>query len=187
MSEKVCAVVVTHNRKALLRQSLAALGSQTVPPDRILVIDNASADGTSGMVSGAFPHAELVRLERNVGGAGGFHEGMRRAHETGADWIWLMDDDTIAAEDALEALLAAAEPNGLPRPLLLASKAVWTDGRLHPMNAPGTDRRSFDRLVRAAARKLVPLRSATFVSLLVSRDAIDRHGLPRAQHSIRLH
>jgi GT2 family glycosyltransferase len=184
MSAGITAVVVTHNRKALLRECLAALGRQSVPPDRVLVIDNASSDGTGEMVSGAFPHAELVRLEQNVGGAGGFHEGLRRAHESGAAWVWLMDDDTIPDEDALEQLLLAAEPDGLPRPLLLASKAVWTDGSLHPMNAPGTDRRDVDRMVRAAARHLVPLRSATFVSLLVSREAIDRHGLPNAHYFI---
>jgi GT2 family glycosyltransferase len=184
LTPDVTAVVVTHNRKALLRECLAAVGSQTAPPGRILVIDNASSDGTGEMVSGAFPHAEVVRLEQNVGGAGGFHEGLRRAHESGAAWVWLMDDDTIPEEDALEQLLRAAEPDGLPRPLLLASKAVWTDGSLHPMNAPGTDRRDVDRMVRAAARHLVPLRSATFVSLLVSREAIDRHGLPNARYFI---
>jgi GT2 family glycosyltransferase len=68
--------------------------------------------------------------------------------------------------------------------MLLASRAVWTDGQLHPMNAPGTDRRSFRRLVDAAAKGLLPLRSATFVSLLVSRRAIDRHGLPHAHYFI---
>jgi GT2 family glycosyltransferase len=52
------------------------------------------------------------------------------------------------------------------------------------MNAPGTDRRSFDRLAAAAARGLLPLRSATFVSLLVNRAAVDRHGLPHAHYFI---
>jgi rhamnopyranosyl-N-acetylglucosaminyl-diphospho-decaprenol beta-1,3/1,4-galactofuranosyltransferase len=52
------------------------------------------------------------------------------------------------------------------------------------MNAPGTDRRNVDRMTRAAAQQLVPLRSATFVSLLVSREAIDRHGLPHAHYFI---
>jgi rhamnopyranosyl-N-acetylglucosaminyl-diphospho-decaprenol beta-1,3/1,4-galactofuranosyltransferase len=182
MNEPVYAVVVTRNRKALLRECLAAVGRQSRPVDRIVVIDNASTDGTAEMVSGAFAHVELVRLEENAGGAGGFHEGLRRAHEAGARWIWLMDDDTIPEQDALEQLLGAAEPDGLPRPLLLASKAVWTDGSLHPMNTPGTDRRSVDRMARAASLQLVPLRSATFVSLLVSREAIDRYGLPHAHY-----
>jgi rhamnopyranosyl-N-acetylglucosaminyl-diphospho-decaprenol beta-1,3/1,4-galactofuranosyltransferase len=179
-TDRVCAVVVTHNRRDMLRRCLAALARQTVEPAGVLVIDNASSDGTAHMVRDEFPGAELVRLESNVGGAGGFHEGMRLAAARDFDWLWLMDDDTIAAETALEELLQAEAPDAL----LLASKAVWTDGSLHPMNAPGTDRRSFDRLVRAAAAGLVPLRSATFVSLLVRRDAIDRYGLPHAHYFI---
>src|SRR5881227_1028098 len=159
-SERVCAVVVTHNRVELLRRCLSALAGQTVPVERVLVIDNASTDGTADVVRDEFPSVKLVRLEHNVGGAGGFHEGMRRAHEAGFDWIWLMDDDTLASDDALEQLLRASSAEDA---LILASKAVWTDGRLHPMNAPGPDRRSFDRLVGAAASGLLPLRSATFV------------------------
>jgi rhamnopyranosyl-N-acetylglucosaminyl-diphospho-decaprenol beta-1,3/1,4-galactofuranosyltransferase len=177
--DRVRAVVVTHNRRELLRECLAALGRQGASLDGVTVIDNASTDGTGEMVAAEFPSAEVVRLEENVGGAGGFHEGMRRA---GGDWLWLMDDDTIPADDALEELLRAARAE--PDALLLASRAVWTDGRLHPMNAPGTDRRSFRRLVDAAAKGLLPLRSATFVSLLVSRRAVERHGLPHAHYFI---
>ena len=180
--DRVCAVVVTHDRRELLRRCLGALGEQTAPLDHVLVVDNASVDGTGDMVREEFPEAELVRLDHNTGGAGGFHEGMRRAHAAGAEWIWLMDDDTIASETALEELLGASVK--APDAVLLASKAVWTDGRLHPMNAPGPDRRRFDRLVTAAANALLPLRSATFVSLLVRRDAIDRHGLPNAHYFI---
>ncbi|MFL5885212.1 MAG: glycosyltransferase family 2 protein [Thermoleophilaceae bacterium] len=179
--QRVCAVVVTHNRVELLRQCLSALAGQTAAVEHVLVIDNASTDDTAAVVRDEFPAVELVRLERNVGGAGGFHEGMRRAHAGGFEWIWLMDDDTLASDDALEQLLRASSAEDA---LVFASKAVWTDGRLHPMNAPGPDRRSFARLVRAASSGLLPLRSATFVSLLVHRSAVDRHGLPQAHYFI---
>src|SRR4051812_15355338 len=165
----------------MLRKCLDALGRQTAPLERVLVIDNASSDGTPQMIRQEFPGAELVRMDSNLGGAGGFHEGMRLAAARDFDWLWLMDDDTIASETALEELVGAAASE---EALLLASKAVWTDGSLHPMNAPGTDRRSFDRLVRAASSGLLPLRSATFVSLLVNRRAVDRYGLPHAHYFI---
>jgi GT2 family glycosyltransferase len=160
----VCAVVVTHNRRELLVHCLAALRAQTSRPDRVLVVDNASTDGTADLVRREFADMDLLALARNEGGAGGFHEGMRAAHAAGAEWIWLMDDDTPAA-------LAPR------RPLLLSSRAVWTDGRLHPMNEP-TFRRDMDALVDGCERGLLPLRQATFVSLLVHRDAVERHGLP---------
>jgi GT2 family glycosyltransferase len=177
--DRVCAVVVTHNRRETLRKCLWAVAGQTAPLARVMVVDNASSDGTAEMVAAEFSEVEVVRLERNVGGAGGFHEGMRRA--SGFEWVWLMDDDTLPSSDALAELLRAG--SDVPA-LLLASKAVWTDGRLHPMNAVGPDRRSFDRLARSASVGLLPIRSATFVSLLVHRDAIDRYGLPHAEYFI---
>ena len=71
--------MVTHNRREMLRKCLWALAGQTAPLARVTVVDNASSDGTAEMVAAEYPEVEVVRLSRNVGGAGGFHEGMRRA------------------------------------------------------------------------------------------------------------
>jgi rhamnopyranosyl-N-acetylglucosaminyl-diphospho-decaprenol beta-1,3/1,4-galactofuranosyltransferase len=175
----VCAIVVTHNRKELLRECLAALAAQTRTLDRIVVVDNASTDGTQAMVQEDPGDVELLALPTNQGGAGGFHEGLKLGHAAGAEWIWLLDDDTIPEPDALEELLAAParlEPDSPPA--LLASKVVWRDGRVHPMNAPWPERTRMERVIDGAERGLIPLRFATFVSLLVHRGTVDRHGLP---------
>jgi rhamnopyranosyl-N-acetylglucosaminyl-diphospho-decaprenol beta-1,3/1,4-galactofuranosyltransferase len=177
----IWAIVVTHNRRELLRESLAALGRQSRPLDRVLVVDNASSDGTPEMVRAEYGELDLLALPTNEGGAGGFHEGMKRAYLAGAEWMWLMDDDTIPRPDALAELLAAAERAGHLRPQLLASKALWTDGRLHPLNVPRIERARFGRIVGAAELRLLPIATATFASLLVSRGAVARHGLP-AKH-----
>jgi rhamnopyranosyl-N-acetylglucosaminyl-diphospho-decaprenol beta-1,3/1,4-galactofuranosyltransferase len=174
----VCAVVVTHNRRAMLVECLAALAEQTRLPDRILVVDNASTDGTAELLRAEYPNVELLSLATNAGGAGGFYEGLRRAHADGFDWIWLMDDDTIPTPTCLEALLDAGDRAPGGPPALLSSKAVWTDGRLHPMNYHGFERERTDEVVAAGELGLLPLRTATFVSLLVNRRAIDAHGLP---------
>jgi GT2 family glycosyltransferase len=171
----VTAVVVTWNRCALLRECLAALNGQTRPPDRILVVDNASTDGTPALLRDA--GVDVLRLPENVGGAGGFHAGMEAARD-GADWLWLVDDDTIARPDSLERLLAGAARAPEP-PSLLASRVEWSDGRAHPMNMPIVRRRDVAAMYAAGERGLLPLRAATFVSLLVSTGAIARHGLPR--------
>lgn len=181
--EDVCAVVVTHNRIALLRRCLVALQQQRRAVDAILVVDNASTDGTAEMVRAEFPRVELHRLMRNVGGAGGFHAGLKAGHVRGHEWLWLMDDDTLAQPDALGALLAGAEraPDGR-RPLLLASQVLWKDGRLHPMNAPMPRWRSRGDMAEAAAAGLLLLRTATFVSIAVRREAVERFGLPLAHY-----
>ena len=174
-----CAVVVTRDRLALLRECLAALRAQTVRPDRILVVDNASSDGTREFLAGQ-EDVEVLRLDENVGGAGGFHAGLQRAHASGAQWAWLLDDDTIPRPDALEQLLGLDDPAAILR----ASVAVWKDGRLHPMNVPGFAREGIEPFVEAARRRALPLRVTTFVSLLVHRDAVDRFGLPEARYFI---
>jgi GT2 family glycosyltransferase len=107
---------------------------------------------------------------------------MKRAHADGADWVWLMDDDTMVRPDTLEQLLAALDEE--PGALILSSKVVWNDGQMHPMNLPGFERNRPARVVEVAEKGLLPLRTATFVSLLVNRDAIDRHGLPFKQYFI---
>ncbi len=113
MGEKVCAVIVTYNRKALLRECLQAVLSQTRPPDHVLVVDNASTDGTGEMLREEFPEVEVLRLPENQGGAGGFHEGMKRAYEEGFEWIWVMDDDTVPEASTLFLLLEGAKRHGL--------------------------------------------------------------------------
>lgn len=108
-SDKTAVVVVTYNRKELLAACLASLRRQSHPLDAIYIIDNASTDGTETLLreKGLLdpPWAHYVRMPENTGGAGGFHEGVKRARDDGFDWLWLMDDDLLAAEDALAALV----------------------------------------------------------------------------------
>jgi len=127
VSNRVCAVVVTYNRKNLLLECLEALRKQTRPLEGMVIVDNASTDGTpkalldSGYIrelpptgisesweyeheirnfhDGSTLKVHYVRMSQNTGGAGGFHEGMKRAYEKGYDWIWVMDDD-VKPDDA---------------------------------------------------------------------------------------
>lgn len=182
----VTAVVVTYNRRDLLLESLAAVLAQDRAPDSVIVVDNASEDGTAAAVREKFPTVRLTELKRNSGGAGGFAGGMALALAGGADLIWLMDDDTVPEPGALGALLAARDRAtgraGRP-PALIASQVLWTDGRAHPMNTPR--RKPFaakaERLA-AAAVGCVPIRSASFVSILVDAAQARRRGLPRADY-----
>jgi GT2 family glycosyltransferase len=180
---RVVAVVVTWNRAALLREALSALDAQTVRPDAVIVVDNASTDDTADALKGAEGPLDVVRLPRNIGGAGGFAAGIQRAVTAHAcDYVWLLDDDTVPEPTALAELLRAAAACVQP-PTLLASRVVWTDGRDHPMNTPrekpwvNTGERK-----RAAEIGAVAIRSASFVSVLCAVDAIRERGLPIADY-----
>ncbi|XVQ11696.1 glycosyltransferase [Spirillospora sp. CA-255316] len=179
---RVVAVVVTYNRRELLVEALEAIRAQTRVPDAVVVVDNASADGTADLVRERFGEAELLALPRNTGGAGGFAAGLRLALDRGADLVWLMDDDTVPEPGALAALLDA-RANVPGPPVLVASRVVWTDGRDHPMNTPRAKPRASEAEVRAAeAAGCVPIRSASFVSVLVDAGAVRERGLPVADY-----
>jgi GT2 family glycosyltransferase len=182
----VFAVVVTYNRKALLVQCLDALQEQTRAVDRIVVVDNASSDGTAAAVRADFPGVDLLVLDENRGGAGGFHVGMKAAAEGRADWIWVMDDDAEPAPDALEALLApglhrrpgavALTPlKRLPSGHLQYDQVGWYDPvrmNLQPISAHHTK------------ALFTEVEYGAFVGLLVSADAVRRVGLPDVSYFI---
>jgi len=181
----VVAVLVTWNRRDLLGESLAALRAQTLPADRIVVVDNASTDGTAEMLR-EHPDLETVRLDRNTGGAGGFAAGVERGLGLEPDLLWLLDDDTVPTATAAERLVAAwstyAGSEG-ERPAVLASRVVWTDGRDHPMNTP-RPRPGASRAQRSAAAAVgaVPVRSASFVSVMCDARVVRERGLPVADY-----
>lgn len=182
MGERVCAVIVTYNRKALLRECLKAVFSQTRPPDHVLVVDNASTDGTPEMLQEEFPQVEVLRLPENQGGAGGFHEGMKRAYEQGFDWLWLMDDDALPSADCLEKLLKCALEMRLDgiAPLVIDAQ--------DPNKLSFSVQQGFRRILGVTELKEVEF-IADFMNLfngaLLRSSVINEVGLPRKELFVR--
>ena len=177
----VTAVVVTYNRLPLLRRCLAALQAQTAQGLRVLVVDNASADGTAEYLKTlAMPGLVCRILTENLGGAGGFAYGMQAAAELGCKAVWLMDDDTLPEPQALEALLAAdAAMDGAYG--WLSSRALTPDGSDQPMNL---QRKTMYRDIDGFDGKEIPAVMASFVSLFLRMDTVRQFGLPIAEFFI---
>lgn len=177
MRSQVTVVVVTHNRKALLRRCLVALTTQTTAPARIVVVDNASDDGTRRMLieDGWLSRndLELLSLSENTGGAGGFAAGMQAVAERGDPWVWVMDDDACPYEDALERIHAAAADLDC----IYGSVTIQNDRLAWPMKAYGADR---DAVISDPS--LLPARLEVefvpFLGMLVSREMIAKIGVP---------
>ncbi|WP_415854432.1 glycosyltransferase [Sinomonas sp. G460-2] len=182
---RVVAVVVSYNRRELLERSLAALAAGDRLPDALVVVDNASTDGSGDYLESLelpFEY-ELVRLAQNTGGAGGFAVGMAAAlARHSPDLVWIMDDDTVPLAGTLsEAVQLWDSCPETDRPAFIASRVVWSDGRDHPMNTMRDrwDASAEDRTF-AAVRRARVVRSASFVSLFVDAEAIRALGLPVA-------
>ena len=182
MEITITAVVVTYNRKSLLQNCLHALAGQTRRLDYILIVDNASTDGTREMLAQQGwllrGNIELLSLEQNCGGAGGFAEGLHLAVEHGADWIWMMDDDAVPRPDALAELLMIADNPGNVYGSLAVNGDVtaWVTKRLDDKQQ-STDRAD---MIPAKAR----VQSLPFLGFLVHRKLVERIGLPDAGYFI---
>lgn len=185
MTPRICAVVVTHNRRALLRACLDALAGQTRKPDWVTVVDNASSDGTQEMLrASAKAGGEFVRhvrLPHNLGGAGGFSSGLARAIEQGADWIWMMDDDAEPLPDALQRLM-----DSRPDPRHVHASVAQREGALAwPVTwktlqgQPGGVAQRVDELPAICHVDTHP-----FLGFLIHRDLVARIGLPDARFYI---
>jgi len=183
MSERVCAVVVTFNRKLMLRPCLHSLLAQERPLDQILVVDNASTDGTPDLLREEFPNLTVLRLEKNTGGAGGFHAGMRWAFDQGFDWVWVMDDDIEMKPEALTVLLRHQEFGDLIQlrkthpegPLIW--EAVW--------NASGCSAITCERDVSFDNGKpWTSISYANFEGAFIRRSVMERIGFPDVRYFI---
>lgn len=104
----VAAVVVTRNRCDHLRRCLVTLQMQTFPLHHIVVVDNESMDRTAEMIPAEFPNVIYRRLSENLGSGGGYAEALRRGFETGADWLWAIDDEVVLEPDVLERMVHRA-------------------------------------------------------------------------------
>ncbi len=174
--KSVAAVIVTYNRKDMLRTCVQKLLRQEGASCDILVIDNAGTDGTEDMIRESFsePEVRYFNTGANLGGAGGFSFGMRKAVEMGYDFIWAMDDDTYAEPDALKELLKAdlALDGNYG---FLSGLAHWTDGTVCIMNRQHTSLRGF---LTDTEQGLAPVIMVTFVSFFVKTETVREFGLP---------
>lgn len=170
-------VVVTYNRKDLLVQCLSAALGQSKPLDGIVVVDNASTDGTREFLrSEGFlsrDNVTLLSLEENSGGAGGFYTGLKYAMDNGADWVWMMDDDAVPNPDALEKLLL----NSLDASNIYGSTALSGESLSWPMLPLGGG--DEDAIYTAEQLpKLVEVQFIPFLGIFISKETVQKIGLP---------
>ncbi len=176
----VAAVVVTYNRLNLLQESIAAIRLQSFPVSNIIVINNSSSDGTEEWL---LKHPDITTVTQpNRGGAWGFYEGVKRAYHANADWIWIMDDDSIPEPEALQKLADAIEITKEQGDSFgfFGSKVIWKDGSTHLMNRQVKlqDFHGKGSKEYYATKNIEPVVFNSFVSFFVSREVVKKIGLP---------
>ncbi|WP_341729223.1 glycosyltransferase [Brooklawnia sp.] len=182
----VAAVVVTFNRLGLLQRLVSRLCSLGTL-DTILVVDNASTDGTGewlASVASSEPKVQFRTLPTNAGGAGGFQAGLQWAYDIGAELAWMMDDDGLPTPECLDQLLAYRGRYDFWGPAVLAEQRP--DELCFPIRLPGTATvlRTLDDLQDAQIDGIVADVVIPFNGVLVTRELVDRIGTVRADFFI---
>lgn len=186
----LAAVIVTYNRKDELKKNLEMLNKQSIQIDKIIVIDNCSTDGTKEdlIYNGYWELSNFVYYctKENIGGAGGFYTGIKKAYEQGADWIILMDDDGRPCDEkTFEILVKHAElkkAEGVAGNKFFINSLVVCGNRL----TSKIGKMSLIEEVEKVAENGVLVNAAhPFNGTLISRELVDAIGYPNKDFFIK--
>ena len=185
----VAGIVVTYNRKNELVKNLNALCNQTLLLDKIFIIDNCSTDDTEQTISemGYLVHKNIcfTKMKENLGGAGGFSEGLRIAYEEGFDYYILMDDDGRPANNlTMERLIYAASRFMADQLLMLNSLVVCDDKPQHLSFALNTWS-TVAEVKRLSENGLLAEYINPFNGTLLSHGLVSKIGFPNKDFFIR--
>lgn len=173
---KITAVVVTYNRKELLKKVILSL--KEIPMlTSIVVVNNGSTDGTEQWL------AEQTGIETitqaNVGGSGGFYTGIKYAYEQGADWIWCMDDDVFPEPDCLSELLEVAnkEESGILCPRRIQAGEVFVN-ECQKIDTTHTFSSMHQKRLTPEVNEPLDIEGMVFEGPLIRRKVVESIGFP---------
>lgn len=109
--KNICIVICNYNRKFDLLNALDSINENAINIADILIVDNASTDGTVDYVKEYYPNTECLRLDSNRGGSGGFSYGMEQAYRRGYEYLVLLDSDAAIENDTLETMYKYLDSN----------------------------------------------------------------------------
>jgi GT2 family glycosyltransferase len=175
---RVGVVIVNYNGRRFLRDCVRLLLAGTVHPD-IVLVDNASSDGSAEEVARDFAGVTLLPQDRNIGIAAGNNVGIEHCRRRGHDYVLLLNYDTLPEPTLLEQLLAAADSRTIVSGLTL----FWDDPLRSNSHAGGFDwtlgrlRETFFGKIIGAEQPAQDVEIADTCCLLVPRGVFDAIGV----------
>lgn len=184
---KYTIVIVTYNRERLLRECVNNAVNQTISPGSIIIVDNASTDGTKAYLEELKKESsvyDIIELMENIGGAGGFAKGIERALEKDSECVLMIDDDAMIARDYMYKILQARHQN--PQYKAFAG-TLKTNGRIdtfHRRQLLKTGLKSKNCTEQEYQQSCFACDIASFCGMVVDTDILRQIGLPHADYFI---
>jgi len=150
MKHQVAIIILNWNGKADTLECLGSVYQLNYPNFEVIVVDNGSTDGSSEAIREAFPEVTLIENGANLGYAGGNNVGIQYAYENGADYFWLLNNDTTVDPLCLKELVKCSSINnnlGILSPMIFyydeptriqfaGGQILWDTGRCRLLNDP---------------------------------------------------
>lgn len=181
-------IIVTYNRLEMLKKTLSHLSSQTKLPSYIILVDNASTDGTKEF-SQEWKNKEesfkkyLITSETNTGGSGGFYIGEKFAITLDTDWIYCSDDDAFPENDVLEKASIFIEKQNNPIERIAVIKPmVYSYGKIDLTHCKQIKKIGFIPLILNAKeseykKESFPINDVTYVAPIINKNILIKAGL----------
>jgi GT2 family glycosyltransferase len=179
---QVGVVIPVLNRREDTLECLTSLAQATYPNVQVYVVDNGSTDGSTEAVAARFPTVKLILLGENRGFARASNVGIRRSLEAGAQYMLLLNNDTVIAPDMIDALVDAADSSpaaGIltPRIMYYGEDRVWSMGsRVRPLTLATLDF-GRSRQPRFPLNRMVQVDSVVGCGMFVARPVFEQIGL----------
>lgn len=179
----LCAVIVTYNRLEFLKECIMAVLLQSTSLDKIIIVNNDSTDGTSEYLDSLNNSKIEVVTQPNIGGAGGFRTGIKKAFEENYDWIWVMDDDVEPFSDCLEQLLKYSTISKCIHPL-----RIYKDNNEEFKWEHYLDYRTcmpiLHHNISLQNKDYCFVNTACFEGMLIHRSIVEQIGFPNSEYFI---
>jgi GT2 family glycosyltransferase len=181
----VSVVILNWNGGEMVCDTIASVLDSDSPPAHMIVVDNASTDGSDGQIQQRFPQVTLLRNPSNLGFAAGSNRGIRHALENGADCVLLLNNDTLVDRSAIQAMVSAllADPGRgvvVPKIYFHPSEGVrmlWAAGAQWRAFPPRVTMRGYRELDSGQYDEPGIVDYATACALLARREAFEKAGL----------
>lgn len=184
-------VVVTYNRKKELLKNIQSILGQEFKLDKYYIVDNHGTDNTYDFLceNSVFDDSfmKYIYLDNNIGGAGGFYTGIKKAYEDGCDFIYLMDDDGRPINpESLKILVNKSKEFYAENKMIFSNSLVLAD-EYRPndlsFNLGGILKR--EDVIKNALNGSIGGFANPFNGTLISKELIDKIGFPNIDFFIR--